>query len=124
TAADEGVGIIAFSPLAQGLLTGKYLDGIPGDSRAARGLGNGSMTPDRVTPELVAKLRALNEVARARGQSLAQMALAWLLRDPRVTSAVIGASRPEQVVECVGSLRNLAFADDELLAIERALATG
>ena len=122
TAAAEGVGVMAFSPLAQGLLTGKYLDGIPADSRAAIGMGNGSMNASRVTPETLAKLKALDDVARLRGQTLAQVALAWLLRDGRVTSAVIGASKPEQVVECIAGLSNLQFERDELDAIDRILS--
>lgn len=122
TAAAEGVGVIAFSPLAQGLLTGKYLAGIPSDSRAAMGMGNGSMSASRVTSETLAKLKALDDIARRRGQTLAQMALAWLLRDGRVTSAVIGASKPEQVVECIAGLSNLQFERDELDAIDRILS--
>jgi L-glyceraldehyde 3-phosphate reductase len=122
TAAHEGVGVIAFSPLAQGLLTGKYLAGIPADSRAKAGKGNGAIGADRITPEMVARLQALNAIAAARGQSLAQMSLAWLLKDQRVTSVLIGASKPEQVVDCVGSLANTGFTADELAAIERALA--
>jgi L-glyceraldehyde 3-phosphate reductase len=119
TAGREGVGVIAFSPLAQGLLTGKYLDGIPADSRVAKG---GALPADRITPALQARLRALAAIAQARGQSLAQMALSWVLRDGRVTSALIGASRPEQVVECLGCLAAPAFTEAELAAIETALA--
>lgn len=122
TAGREGVGVIGFSPLAQGLLTGKYLAGIPADSRAAAGKGNGAMGADRVTPQLVAKLKALDVVAKARGQTLAQMALAWLLKDDRLTSVLIGASKPEQITDCVGCLKNLAFAPGELAEIERILA--
>lgn len=122
TAAYEGVGVIGFSPLAQGLLTDKYLNGIPADSRAAANKGNGGITASRITPELLAKVGQLNQVARARGQTLAQMALAWLLKDARMTSVLIGASKPEQVTDCVGCLRNLAFAPAELEAIERILA--
>ena len=121
TAGREDIGVITFSPLAQGLLTDKYLNGIPADSRAAANKGNGALIGNWVTPELVAKVRRLDMLAKARGQSLAQMALAWVLRDQRVTSAVIGASRPEQVTDCVGSLRNLAFRVDELVAIEQIL---
>lgn len=121
TAGREGVGVIGFSPLAQGLLTDKYLNGIPADSRAAAGKGNGSLGGDRITPALVAKVQALNGIAKARGQSLAQMALAWLLKDQRVTSVLIGASRPEQVSDCVACLKNLAFSADELGAIEKVL---
>jgi L-glyceraldehyde 3-phosphate reductase len=122
TAGQEGVGVIGFSPLAQGLLTNKYLNGIPGDSRAMLNKGNGGMTPAQVTPQRIATLKALDEVARARGQSLAQMALAWLLKDERLTSVLIGASKPEQITECVGSLANLSFEPAELATIERILA--
>jgi L-glyceraldehyde 3-phosphate reductase len=119
TAEREGVGVIAFSPLAQGLLTDRYLEGIPSDSRAAVNKGNGAIDASRITPEVQARLRALNAVARRRGQSLAQMALAWILRDPRVTSVLTGASRPEQVVDSLACLRNLTFAADELAEIDR-----
>lgn len=122
TAAREGVGVIGFSPLAQGLLTGKYLNGIPADSRAAAGKGNGAIASERITPEVLAKVRRLDVIARGRGQSLAQLALAWLLKDARLTSVLIGASKPKQVTDCVGCLANLAFAPAELEAIEQALA--
>ncbi len=122
TAGREGVGVIAFSPLAQGLLTGKYLHGIPPDSRAALGKGNGAMGADRVTPELVAKLQQLDAIAKARGQNLAQLALAWLLKDERVTSVLIGASKPEQVADCVGCLKSAPFSADELKAIAAIVA--
>ena len=121
TAGKEGVGVIGFSPLAQGLLTGRYLDGIPSDSRAVLNKGNGALTSAQLAPQLVATLNALNEVAMRRGQSLAQMALAWLLKDARLTSVLIGASRPGQIEECVGCLANLAFDSAELQAIERIL---
>ena len=122
TAAHEGVGVIGFSPLAQGLLTGKYLAGIPADSRIAAGQGNGALPADQLTPQLLVKLRLLNGIAQARGQSLAQLALAWLLKDERLTSVLIGASKPEQVSDCVGCLANLRFAAGELDEIERVLA--
>jgi L-glyceraldehyde 3-phosphate reductase len=122
TAGREGVGVIAFSPLAQGLLTGKYLNGIPADSRAALGKGNGAMGADRVTPELVAKLQKLDAIAKARGQNLAQLALSWLLKDERVTSVLIGASKPEQVADNVGCLKAAPFSADELKAIEAIVA--
>jgi L-glyceraldehyde 3-phosphate reductase len=122
TAGRECVGVIGFSPLAQGLLTNKYLNGIPGNSRAMLNKGNGGMTSAQVTPQRIAKLKALNDVAGARGQSLAQMALAWLLKDERLTSVLIGASRKEQVTECVGCLANLSFDPAELATIERILA--
>jgi L-glyceraldehyde 3-phosphate reductase len=113
----EGMGCIVFSPLAQGVLTDKYLSGMPEDSRINRP-GGDSLQPEHLREENLAHVRALNEIAKARGQSLAQMALAWALRDPRVTSAVIGASRPEQVVENVGALDELAFTPEELAAID------
>jgi len=122
TAGKQGIGIVAFSPLAQGLLTGKYLHGIPGDSRAVVNQGNGALTIDQVTPQLVARLTELDALARRRGQSLAQLALAWLLSDARVTSVLIGASKPEQIAECVGCLGRLQFDAAERKAIERLLA--
>jgi L-glyceraldehyde 3-phosphate reductase len=112
---DEGVGCIVFSPLAQGMLTDKYLDGVPSDSRAARG---GSLTQDMLTSESLDHIRALNEIASARGQALAQMAISWVLRDPRVTSALIGASSVRQLEQNVAALANLEFTDDELAAID------
>jgi L-glyceraldehyde 3-phosphate reductase len=121
TAGREGVGVIAFSPLAQGLLTGKYLGGIPADSRVALGMGNGAMGEDRLSPATLGKIQKLAVIAHQRGQSLAQLALAWVLRDPRVTSALIGASKPQQVVDCVAALKNLRFTADELAAIEACL---
>ncbi len=119
--AEAGVGCIAFSPLAKGLLTDRYLCGIPADSRAAR--PNTFLRPDNVTPERVNKARQLNELAAIRGQSLAQMALAWVLRGGRVTSALIGASKPEQIEDCVGALRNLEFSQEELERIEGILGS-
>lgn len=115
-----GMGVIAFCPLAQGLLTPKYLGEIPEDSRVKQ--ESGFLTEDRVTPELVAKLNQLNTIAEGRSQSLAQMALSWTLRDPRMTTALIGASRPSQITENVKAAEKLDFADDELIAIEEALA--
>ena len=114
---DEGVGAIVFSPLAQGMLTTKYLDGIPEDSRAA--VENGSLSPDLRTDEALTHLRALNANARDRGHTLAQMALAWTLRDPRVTSTLIGASSIRQLEENVGALAQPVFTDDELATIDR-----
>ena len=111
-----GVGCICFSPLAQGMLTDKYLDGVPEGSRASR---NESFSSDLLTDETLAKLRGLNDVAASRGQSLAQLALAWTLRDQRVTSALIGASSVEQLEANVASLGNLSFTEDELAEIER-----
>jgi L-glyceraldehyde 3-phosphate reductase len=116
---EEGVGCIPFSPLAQGLLTSKYLHGIPQDSRVAKGVG--FLTEQQLTPERLDQVRRLNDIARSRSQSLAQMALAWLLRDERVTSVLIGASRPEQLTDSLHCLQNLAFAAEELTAIEQIL---
>jgi L-glyceraldehyde 3-phosphate reductase len=118
--ADSGMGVIAFMPLAQGLLTNRYLDGIPADSRAAS--GSPFLKEDGVTPERVAKARALGRIAAARGQSLAQMAIAWTLRDPRVTSALIGASKPGQIEENAGALAAGPLSGEELAAIEAVLA--
>jgi L-glyceraldehyde 3-phosphate reductase len=116
---DEGIGCIVFSPLAQGLLTNKYLKGIPADSRA--GKPHGFLRPEHITDEAVEQVRHLNEIAAQRGQSLAQMAIAWVLRLPAVTSALVGTSRPEQVDDCVNALNNLDFSTDELDAIEAIL---
>ncbi|UJW31889.1 L-glyceraldehyde 3-phosphate reductase [Saccharothrix sp. AJ9571] len=116
-----GAGCIAFSPLAQGLLTDRYLNGIPEDSRAATG---GALNEGMLTDENLTRVRALNEVAQRRGQSLAQLALAWALRDPRVTSVLIGASSVAQLEANVGSLDNLVFTDDELAEIERYAVEG
>ncbi len=116
----EGIGCIVFSPLAQGLLTDRYLDGVPDDSRAAK--PHGFLQRDRVTAEVVAKVRKLNAYAGARGQSLAQMALAWVLRHPAMTSVLVGASRVEQVEDCVGALEKLAFTEGELAEIDSVLA--
>lgn len=114
-----GVGVIAFCPLQQGLLTDKYLDGIPADSRAAS--EHGFLRPNAVKAETIDKVRALNTIARERGQSLAQMALAWVLRTKSITSALIGASRPEQIKENVQATRNITFTQEELLKIEEIL---
>jgi L-glyceraldehyde 3-phosphate reductase len=113
----EGMGCIAFSPLAQGLLTDKYLDGVPDDARINRP-GGDTMKAEHMSEANLARVRALREIAQARGQSLAQMAVAWVLRDRRVTSALIGASRPEQITELVGALDSPGFTDDELAAID------
>jgi L-glyceraldehyde 3-phosphate reductase len=112
----EGVGCIVFSPLAQGMLTGRYLDGVPEDSRAARG---GSLSKDMLSEENLASVRALNDIAKRRGQTLAQLALAWTLRDPRVTSTLIGASSVAQLEDNLGALQRLDFSDDELADIDR-----
>ena len=113
---EEGVGCIVFSPLAQGLLTDRYLAGIPEGSRASR---PGTMDRDQLNEATLAKVRALNELAGRRGQSLAQLAIAWVLRDPRVTSALLGASSVAQLEANVAALDNLAFGDDELAEIDR-----
>jgi L-glyceraldehyde 3-phosphate reductase len=111
----EGVGCIAFSPLAQGLLTDRYLAGVPDGSRAAL---DGSLRRDMLSDENLVKVRALNEIARRRGQSLAQMAIAWTLRDERVTSAVVGASSVAQLEDSLAALANLSFTADELAEID------
>jgi L-glyceraldehyde 3-phosphate reductase len=116
TLAELGVGSIAFTPLAQGILTKKYLGGIPLDSRAAQGK---SLDPATITESALASVRALDALAQARGQTLAQMALAWVLREGGITTALIGASRPEQVTDCAGAIRNLQFTPDELASIDR-----
>ncbi len=116
-----GVGCIAFSPLAQGMLTGKYLDGIPEGSRAS---WPSSLSPSLITDESAEKIRALNRIAEARGQTLAQLALAWVLRDERVTSALIGASSVEQLEENIGAVEGLALSDDELAEIDRYATDG
>jgi L-glyceraldehyde 3-phosphate reductase len=110
-----GVGSIVFSPLAQGMLTDRYLNGVPEDSRAAQGK---SLRQSFLSEQALANIKALNAIARRRGQTLAQMALAWVLRKGRVTSALIGASRPEQVEDCVAALANLEFSDSELAEID------
>ncbi|HTS19273.1 MAG TPA: L-glyceraldehyde 3-phosphate reductase [Verrucomicrobiae bacterium] len=115
-----GLGLIAFCPLSQGLLTDKYLAGIPHDSRAAS--PDGFLRPEHVTPDAIAKVKLLNEIARRRGQSMAQMALAWVLRDEAVTSALIGASRVKQIDDNVAALANLKFSAAELQEIDRILA--
>jgi L-glyceraldehyde 3-phosphate reductase len=112
----EGLGCIVFSPLGQGLLTNRYLDGIPEGSRADQGR---FMSRDMLSDENLARVRALNEIAQRRGQSLAQMAIAWTLRDPRVTSALIGASSVGQLDDSLGALDRLDFSDDELAEIDR-----
>jgi L-glyceraldehyde 3-phosphate reductase len=120
-AAEEGVGLIFFSPLAQGLLTDRYLEGIPEDSRALR--SGAFLKPEHVTDERVNKARRLNEIARQRGQTLAQMALAWVLRHPTATSALIGASSVKQVEDNAAATQRLTLTDAELKAIEAVLAS-
>jgi L-glyceraldehyde 3-phosphate reductase len=112
----EGVGCIAFSPLAQGVLTGKYLHGVPPGSRASL---NGSLSSDQLSEPILAHVRALNEIARSRGQTLAQLALSWALRDPRVTSVLIGASSVAQLEENLAAAGHSHFTEDELAAIDR-----
>ena len=118
---EEGVGCIAFSPLAQGMLTDKYLKGVPEGSRASQGK---SLSPDLLTDQNLTHIRALDAMARDRGQSLAQMALAWILRDERVTSVLIGASSVRQLENSLGCLDNLAFSDDELARIDEHAVEG
>ncbi|AEE52146.1 L-glyceraldehyde 3-phosphate reductase [Haliscomenobacter hydrossis] len=117
----NGVGCIPFSPLAQGVLTNKYLKGIPADSRASSHRGNGAIEEDQVSEDKINKVRQLNELAEARGQNLAQMALAWILKDPRITSVLIGASKPAQVLDSIGCLANYYFSEEELNKINNIL---
>ena len=117
-AAENGVGFTAFSPLQQGILTNRYLNGIPEGSRASRGR---NLTPDDLTPQLVEKLRALDAIARDRDQSLARMSLSWLLKDPSVTSVIIGSSSVGQLADNLACLSNLTFTPTELAAIDRIL---
>ncbi len=123
TLGDLGMGCIAFSPLAQGLLTDKYLQGTPADARINRP-GGGSLKPEHLSEQNLKHVRALNDMALAREQSLAQMATAWVLRDARVTSALIGASQAAQITELVGALENMAFSADELAAIDQHAVEG
>jgi L-glyceraldehyde 3-phosphate reductase len=117
--AKEGVGCIPFSPLAQGLLTNKYLSGIPADSRVAKGVG--FLTENNITEERLSQIKKLNDIAITRGQSLAQMALSWILKDERVTTVLIGASRPEQLTDSLKCLNNISFSSEELQQIEQIL---
>lgn len=118
---DLGIGSIAFTPLAQGMLTNKYLGGIPADGRAAQGK---SLNVDWLTDEVIERLKGLNAIAETRGQTLAQMAIAWVLRENRITTALIGASKPSQVEDCVGAVTNLEFSSDELKAIDKLCDSG
>ncbi|NHF64256.1 L-glyceraldehyde 3-phosphate reductase [Xanthomonas hortorum] len=123
-ATDEvGAGVIAFTPLAQGLLTGKYLNGVPSDARVNRP-GGQSLRPEHLSDDNLQRARGLDAIAQRRGQSLAQLALAWVLRDPRVSSALLGASRPEQLIENVAALQSPAFSVDELAEIDRFAVEG
>lgn len=117
---EEGVGCIPFSPLAQGLLTNKYLHGIPEDSRVAK--SHGFLQKDQLTAERLQQINALNEIAVIRGQSLAQMALSWILRDDRITSVLVGASRPEQLADSIKCLDHISFTNEELSVIEKILS--
>ncbi len=119
TLAERGVGSIAFTPLAQGILTKKYLGGIPEGSRATQGK---SLDPATITPRAIESVRALDALAQRRGQTLAQMAIAWVLREGGITTALIGASKPEQVVDCAGAIQNLDFTPEELAEIDRIAA--
>jgi L-glyceraldehyde 3-phosphate reductase len=118
---DEGMGVIAFSPLGQGMLTDKYLDGVPEGSRASE---DATLSRSFLTDDNIFRLRALNEIAVRRGQTLAQMAIAWVLRDPRVTSALVGASRWSQIENSLGALDNLGFSDEELGEIDTFAVEG
>ena len=120
TLEQEGIGCVVFSPLAKGLLTDRYFKGVPADSRASR--DPRFLRPEHITDAVLAKTKKLNDIAQARGQSLAQMALAWVLRHKTVTSALIGASRVSQVDDCVRATRNLSFTSEELARIDRILA--
>jgi L-glyceraldehyde 3-phosphate reductase len=120
---DLGAGVIAFTPLAQGLLTDRYLQGIPADARVNRP-GGGSLKAGHLSETNLARARALNAIAQRRGQSLAQLALAWTLRDPRVSSALIGASRPEQIVDNVAALKQPGFSAEELAEIDQHAVEG
>ncbi|CAD0315255.1 L-glyceraldehyde 3-phosphate reductase [Xanthomonas hortorum] len=123
-ATDEvGAGVIAFTPLAQGLLTGKYLNGVPSDARVNRP-GGQSLRPEHLSEDNLQRARGLDAIAQRRGQSLAQLALAWVLSDPRVSSALLGASRPEQLIENVAALQSPAFSADELAEIDRFAVEG
>ena len=121
SAAQAGCGIIAFSPLAQGLLSSRYLSGIPADSRVRT--DGRFLKESSITPEKRAQLQALNRIATARGQTLAEMALGWVLRSPEVTSVLVGVSRPDQILENLGALKSAPFTGDELSAIDAACAT-
>lgn len=120
---DEGVGCITFSSLAQGLLTNRYINGIPKDSRATSGRGNGSIESGQIQPNEIALANALNEMAQQRGQSLAQMALAWVLKDKRITSVLLGVSRKEQLLDSLKALEAGPFSQEELTQIDQLLKT-
>jgi L-glyceraldehyde 3-phosphate reductase len=117
----NGAGCVAFSPLAQGLLSDKYLKGIPSDSRAASGRGNGALESDRITEEKLSQIVKLNKLAQQRGQNLAQMALSWILKDPRITSVILGVSKPQQLTDSLKCLDNTKFTEEELQLINQIL---
>ena len=117
----EEVGCITFSSLAQGILTNKYLHGIPNDSRAGRHLENGAITESQINDEVISKVTELNKIAENRNQSLAQMAIAWVLKDPRITSVILGASKPQQVADAVDAIKNYSFSKKELKKIDKIL---
>ncbi len=121
TLTELGIGSIVFTPLAQGMLTNKYLNGVPAGSRAEQ---DGSLSQGFLSNENIENIRQLNKIAEGRGQTLAQMAIAWCLRDGRITSALIGASKPQQVIDCVGSLENLSFSAAELAEIDQYAVEG
>ena len=121
TLSSEGIGSIAFSPLAQGMLSSKYLKGIPKDSRAA--IETSYLGSDEITKEVLNKVRKLNDIAINRGQSLAQMSIAWILRKPEITTVLVGVSKREQLLDNIGSLNNLDFSNHELNEIENILKT-
>lgn len=118
----EQVGCVTFSSLAQGLLTDKYLKGIPSGSRAARHLENGAITERDINKSAIDRVKKLNKIAEARDQSLAQMAIAWVLKDERITSVILGASKPRQVKDAIGALKNISFSDEELKKIDNILS--
>ena len=116
---DMGIGMIVFSPLAEGLLTDRYMNGIPADSRAARATGH--LKKDSITPEKLSQIQQLNDIARQRNQTLAQMSISWLLRNETVTSVLIGASSPQQLKDNLKAQENIGFSDEELSAIDKIL---
>lgn len=117
----NGAGCVAFSPLAQGMLSDKYLNGIPADSRAASGRGNGALESGRITEDKINQIAQLNEIAKERGQNLAQMALSWILKDPRITSVILGVSKPQQLTDSLKCLQNTTFTASELQTINQIL---
>ncbi len=118
---EEGIGCITFSTLAQGLLSNKYLNGVPSDSRAASGRGNGALEAGNISQEQLSIIKNLNELAAQRGQTLAQMALSWALRDARITSTILGVSKPEQLLDSIKCLENRHFEKEELERIDQIL---